>query len=174
MDVNGFTRIGTNANGGLGINTLPGYYALDVNGGFRVSDGYGVLTFTNSGSNTVTSISNTASYSNSTATLQVTGGFFSKTGTVTVSPSTSSTIGKFKLGIQLISAISSSTIYASRMVLCTAFENGESPPTLITMNVSSSAENILISAGLDNDIVITNNSASSATFNYSITYFPLT
>jgi hypothetical protein len=173
LDVNGFTRIGTNANGGLGINTLPGYYALDVNGGFRVSDGYGVLTFTNSGSNTVTSISNTASYSNSTATLQVTGGFFSKTGTITVPPSQGRAIGKFKLGIQLISAISSSTIYASRMVLCTSLDDGESPPTLITMNISSSTENILIGAGVNNDIAIVNNSASSATFNYSITYFPL-
>ena len=173
LDVNGFTRIGTNANGGLGINTLPGYYALDVNGGFRVSDGYGVLTFTNSGSNTVTSISNTASYSNSTATLQVTGGFFSKTGTVTVSPSTSSVIGKFKLGIQLIYAISSSTIYASRMVLCASLGDSETIPTLITMNISSSAENISIGSGVVNEIAIVNNSASSATFNYSITYFPL-
>jgi hypothetical protein len=173
LDVNGFTRIGTNANGGLGINTLPGYYALDVNGGFRVSDGYGVLTFTNSGSNTVTSISNTASYSNSTATLQVTGGIFSTQGTVTVPPSQYGAIGKFKLGIQLICTRSSDTKYASVMLLCTSLADGVTPPTLVIMTASASAGDASISYASDNNISILNNGASSATFNYSITYFPL-
>jgi hypothetical protein len=47
LDVNGFTRIGTNANGGLGINMLPGNYALDVTGAQRIQDGVGTLIFNN-------------------------------------------------------------------------------------------------------------------------------
>ena len=47
FDVNGFTRIGTNANGGLGINMLPGNYALDVTGTERIQDGVGTLIFSN-------------------------------------------------------------------------------------------------------------------------------
>jgi hypothetical protein len=173
LDVNGFTRIGTNANGGLGINTLPGYYALDVNGGFRVSDGYGVLTFTNSGSNTVTSISNTASYSNSTATLQVTGGFFSTQGTVTVSPSTSSVIGKLKIGNILVCIRSSATKYASLMWLCTSLADGATPPTLVVMSVDVATANTAITYDGNDSIKILNTDSSSATFKYSITYFPL-
>jgi hypothetical protein len=76
LDVNGYARIGTNQNGGLGINRMPGNFSLDVNGTMRVTDGGSVLTF----SNFLTTISNTASYPDSNATLQVTGGFFSATG----------------------------------------------------------------------------------------------
>lgn len=47
LDVNGYTRIGTNANGGLGINMLPGNYALDVTGAQRIQDGVGNLRFSN-------------------------------------------------------------------------------------------------------------------------------
>jgi hypothetical protein len=47
LDVNGFTRIGTNANGGLGINMLPGNYALDVTGAQRIQDGVGTMIFSN-------------------------------------------------------------------------------------------------------------------------------
>ena len=172
LDVNGFTRIGTNANGGLGINTLPGYYALDVNGGFRVSDGYGVLTFTNSGSNTVTSISNTAAYASSTATLEVTGGFFSKRGTVTVSPSTSSAIGQLKLGNILICVRSSATQYASLMWLCTSLAVGATPATLVVMTAQADS-NADITYDGNNTILIDNTDSSNATFTYSITYFPL-
>jgi hypothetical protein len=40
FDVSGYARIGTTANGGLGINTRPGEYALDVNGIARSSGGF--------------------------------------------------------------------------------------------------------------------------------------
>jgi len=46
LDVNGYTRIGTNANGGLGINMVPGNYALDVTGAQRIQDGVGTMIFT--------------------------------------------------------------------------------------------------------------------------------
>ena len=46
LDVNGYTRIGTNANGGLGINMVPGTYALDVTGAQRIQDGVGTMIFT--------------------------------------------------------------------------------------------------------------------------------
>jgi len=46
LDVNGYTRIGTNANGGLGINMVPGSYALDVTGAQRIQDGVGTMIFT--------------------------------------------------------------------------------------------------------------------------------
>ena len=177
LDVNGFTRIGTNANGGLGINTLPGYYALDVNGGFRVSDGYGVLTFTNSGSNCVTSISNTAAYSGSnstsTATLQVTGGFFSTQGIVGVPGNTSISIGKLKIGNILICARSSGSKYTSVMWLCTSLAVGVTPATIVLMTNGASSANTALTYDGNNNITIDNTDSSSATFTYSITYFPL-
>jgi hypothetical protein len=154
LDVNGFTRIGTNANGGLGINTLPGYYALDVNGGFRVSDGYGVLTFTNSGSNTVTSISNTSAYSNSTATLQVTGGYISSNGTTGASTTTTVT---FKKGMFMLSATSNTTRHGY-------------------IGVASSTSNYtLVSEGSNGTLITSGGSTltvASGTVAWNITYFP--
>ena len=49
FDVSGYARIGTTANGGLGINTLPGEYALDVNGIARSSGGFFSVTGVASG-----------------------------------------------------------------------------------------------------------------------------
>ena len=108
FDVNGYTRIGTNQNGGLGINKLPGSYALDVNGEFNVSDGYGTMTFTRDVScNTVVTVSNTPAYTNCNATMQVTGGFFSATGATTGSTTTI----PLKKGMFMVSAISNTTVH---------------------------------------------------------------
>jgi hypothetical protein len=100
MDVNGYARIGTNQNGGLGINRMPGNFSLDVNGTMRVTDGGSVLTF----SNFLTTISNTASYPDSNATLQVTGGFFSATGSAAY-PAPNSSV-PLKKGLFTVTAIS--------------------------------------------------------------------
>ena len=154
LDVNGYTRIGTNANGGLGINTLPGYYSLDVNGNFRVSDGYGVLTFANSGTNSVTSISNTDAYPSSSATLQVTGGYFSSNGTTGASNTTSV---PFKKGMFILSATSNTTRHG---IIGLAWST--SAYTL----VSSNSNTALITA--DGSTIV----VASGAIAWNITYFP--
>ena len=152
LDVNGYTRIGTTANGGLGINTLPGYYSLDVNGNFRVSDGYGVLTFSNSGTDSVTSISNTAAYvSNSTATLQVTSGYFSLRGS-------SGGSVPFKKGMFMLSATSNTSRHG-----------------YIGVASSTSAYTLVSSNSTDSGSLITADGSTlevSAGAAWNITYFP--
>ena len=156
LDVNGYTRIGTTANGGLGINTLPGYYSLDVNGNFRVSDGYGVLTFSNSGTDSVTSISNTAAYPSSSATLQVTGGYFSLNG---ITASATTTTVPFKKGMFMLSATSNTTRHG-----------------YIGVASSTSAYTLVSSNSTDSGSLITANGSTlvvaSGSIAWNITYFP--
>jgi len=171
FDVNGYTRIGTNQNGGLGINKMPGYYALDVNGDMQVSDGYGVFTFTHdSSNNTVASISNTPPYANCNATMQVTGGYFSVTGTTdSMNNGATSNIGVWKKGNVFISAQDTltSAYYASQMdMVC--LTGG-----IYTVNsMASSASGATITASGSN-IVLTNNSGAGRIYKFSITYLPL-
>ena len=174
LDVNGYARIGTNANGGLGINKMPGYYALDVNGDMQVSDGYGVFTFTHDASNnTIASISNTASYVNSNATLQVTGGFFSLSGTTGSVPSgTGVTIGAWKNGIVIVAArnTTNSAFYASQM----SFVNVRSPDNTYFVTPISSIDSttVTISASGSN-INLVNSTGQALVFTYAITYLPM-
>ena len=110
LDVNGFTRIGTNANGGLGINMLPGNFALDVTGAQRIQDGVGTLTFSNG--------------------IQTsTGGFNSLTGTTGVS--TTTTV-PFKKGMFMLSATSNTTRHGYIGVA-----SSDSVYTLVSSNTSS-------------------------------------
>ena len=155
FDVNGFARIGTNATGGLGINTMPGYFALDVNGNLRVSDGYGIFTLSNSGTNCVASISNTAGYeASSTATLQVTGGYISSNGTTGVS--TTTTV-PFKKGMFMLSATSNTTRHGY-------------------IGVASSTSNYTLVSEGSNGTLITSGgttlTVASGTVGWNITYFP--
>jgi len=171
LDVNGYTRIGTNQNGGLGINKMPGYYALDVNGDMQVSDGYGVFTFSHdSANNTVASISNTPSYSNSNATLQVTSGFFSTNGTTDSIPIGGyATIGLLKKGMLMLSVQDTDTgnAYLGALGIVTVVGS-----TYAIRNLSSNAYNIYLSNSTSN-LQIANSDASSAhAYTYSITYFP--
>jgi len=171
LDVNGYARIGTNYNGGLGINKLPGAYALDVNGEMQVSDGYGTLTFSHDSSNNcITTISNTASYASCNATLQVTGGFFSTNGTTgSMSSGATSNIGVWKKGIVLIAVQDTlvSSNYASQMnMVCLTGS------TYIVSTMSSNVSNVTLTAGSSN-IILTNNGGAGRVYTYAITYFPL-
>jgi len=171
LDVNGYARIGTNANGGLGINKMPGYYALDVNGDMQVSDGYGVFTFTHDASNnTIASISNTASYVNSNATLQVTGGFFSLSGTTASIPIGGyATIGLLKKGMLMLSVQDTDTgnAYLGALGIVTVVGS-----TYTIRNLSSNAYNIYLSNSTSNLQIVNSDSFASHVYTYSITYFP--
>jgi len=179
LDVNGYARIGTNSVGGLGINTNPVDYTLNVNGDMQVSDGYGVFRFTHdlAASTTPgvsrTSISGIVNAGGSpaavgVATLQVSDGFFSASGSVTIGPSAGATIGVWKKGITLVSAqdAASSTNYASEMdlVLLTS-----TTYTLVPM-VSCNSTTTTIAQSTSN-IRLSNTTAGSLTYTYSITYF---
>ena len=172
LDVNGYTRIGGSTNnGGLGINTLPGSYTVDINGDMRVSDGYGVLTFTHdSNSNSVTSISNTAGYASCNATLEVTGGFFSKRGTVSISSGTGVTIGTWKKGITIVSAQDTfaSSNYVAQITLVTVTGGVYSNLALVSSNSGTT-----FLSGASSNIAITNNTGSLVIYNYSITHLPM-
>ena len=171
LDVNGYARIGTNQIGGLGINTDPLQYTLNVNGNMQVSDGTGTMTFTSdSNSNSVTTI--TPVLPNKTATLQVNDGFFSVSGTTgSMTVGQSSNIGVLKKGIVIVSAqhITNNFIYASRFdMVCVSNTDYAVFPLITPRQVSVS-----ISNDFSSNINITNNSGSTASYTYSITYFPL-
>jgi hypothetical protein len=156
LDVNGYARIGTNRTGGLGINTIPGYYALDVEGEMRVTNGYGSLVFTRSGDDTITTISNTSSYPNNTATMQVTGGYFSSNGTT--GASTTTTV-PFKKGMFMLSATSNTSRHG-----------------YIGVASSTSAYTLVSSNSTDSGSLITANGSTlvvaAGTVGWNITYFP--
>ena len=151
LDVNGFTRIGTNANGGLGINMLPGNFALDVTGAQRIQDGVGTLTFSNG--------------------IQTsTGGFSSIDGTTgSLSNNASSNIGVWKRGIVMVHSQDTNGNCAAFYFFFVRSTTGS------TFNVnpySSNTTNMTITASTSN-IVLTNTNAITSTFKYSIVYFPL-
>ena len=103
LDVNGYARVGSTQNGGLGINTNPYDYTLNVNGDMQVTDGYGVFRFTHdANSNSVTTIAPTTTYANAEATLSVTGGFFSTRGIAAPTPTDPLIIGTLKAGMVMI------------------------------------------------------------------------
>ena len=172
FDVNGFARIGTNATGGLGINTMPGYFALDVNGNLRVSDGYGIFTMSNSGTNCVATISNTAGYeANSTATLQVTSGFFSTSGTTgSISTGSTSNIGILKKGGVMINVQSTTSAGTFAVMMWTAFLINTTFNVVYTTSNVTGGINVYESGS---NILLYNNTGSSGSYTYSITYFPM-
>jgi hypothetical protein len=132
--------------GQLGINNIP-VRTLDVNGNFRAADAFGTLDF----SNGVTSSSN---------------GFSSIRGTTAVS-GTITTIGTVKKGVILVSAVdaASSANHGARMVLSFS----ASSTAEIGSNVAGGNTSIVVSGGL-----IRISDSTNATYDWSITYFPLT
>ena len=175
LDVNGYARIGTNSIGGLGINTNPLDYTLNVNGDMQVSDGYGVLRFTNSNGNSTTVISNTASYPTSNATLQVTGGMFSVRGVTAAVPQGVNpvNIGVWKKGVTMVCVNDSVT----NISYCAG---------TFAVLISNSSYNVYVIAsnsggglGFGTPPFTTSNiqffnsgGTNNALFNYVITYFP--
>jgi hypothetical protein len=163
LDVEGYARIQT---GGLGINKMPGSFNLDVNGSMQVSDGFGVLTFSNS----TTTISNTASYPNCNATLQVTGGFFSTSGTTASIPIGGyATIGLLKKGMLMLSVQDTDTgnAYLGALGIVTVVGS-----TYTIRNLSSNAYNIYLSNSTSNLQIANSDTFASHVYTYSITYFP--
>jgi hypothetical protein len=183
LDVNGFTRIGTNANGGLGINMLPGNYALDVTGAQRTQDGVGTLIFSNArlGVNKVGAAAHsldvtgtqriedgvgTLTFSNGTQTS--TGGFRSVSGTTgSIASGATSNIGTTKRGVIIVSGYSTTDPpgnTSSRIIFCTE-STGSNGSVSIYTNQMAIAVN-------SSNISFSNEGFGAHIYNYSITYFP--
>lgn len=91
--------------GNIGLNTTPGLRTLDVNGNFRSTDGAGTLDF----SNGITSS---------------TQGYYSSRGTTgSLAPVGTSNLAPIKKGMILVSAVKSTTDYASYVLLATTTSN---------------------------------------------------
>ena len=131
--------------GQQGVNMVP-IRTLDVNGNFRASDAFGTLDF----SNGVTTSSN---------------GFASSQGTTTVSGGVT-TIGVLKRGLVFVSVVDTadSANRASRMM----FAYTTSAVTDSGSNITAGNTSITLSSS---NIQITD--ATDATYEWSITYFPL-
>lgn len=176
LDVSGYTYV----KGGLGINDDPRDYTLNVNGNFRVQNGYGVMIFdtpltdvidASSGDTLVTLNSYT---SGKKAVLDVSGnisadrGFYSSRGTTVVGNTSNVSIGVLRQGIIMVSAHSGTTTSYDAE---TVFVRDTATPSVIPMtsNVASGGTNVNFTA---NSINISNTSGGSLTYTWSITYFP--
>ena len=150
LDVNGFTRIGTNANGGLGINMLPGNYALDVTGAQRIQDGVGTLTFSNG--------------------IQTsTGGFSCINGTTgPIAAGFTLNIGLWKKGLVMIYAQDTSNGFS----FTSQFSMVRFSSNFYTIDVMSSINSNATIFQNNNNIVLSNTGFSTRSYTYSITYFP--
>lgn len=179
LDVSGYTYV----RGGLGINDDPRDYTLNVNGNFRVQNGYGVMIFdtpltdvfdASSGDTLVTLNSYTAGKK---AVLDVSGnvaadrGFYSSRGTTTIGGNSVVSIGVLRQGIAMISAQSLTTP-----------SNNYDARTVFIRNTANTADIILMSTAIatgatitftTNSINISNGAAGSLTYAWSITYLPL-
>jgi hypothetical protein len=142
LDVSGNTYI----YGNLGINTVPGFRTMDVNGNFRADDGIGLLDF----SNGVTASSN---------------GYVSIQGNVSAGVG-STTIGSIRKGIIHVSTVdqASSANRAAYIYFAWTTSNVSALASSSNGNtdITTSSTNIQIS-----------NTTSTKTYDYSITYFPL-
>jgi len=174
LDVSGYTYI----RGGLGINDDPRDYTLNVNGNFRVQNGYGVMTFDTPSSNLTDASSGDTfvllnSYtSGKKAVLDVIGnvgadrGFYSSRGTTTVGAGASVSIGILREGMAMISVESGSSYYDARTIFCINLAT-------TVQNVASNTSALPVFSFVGSNIFITNTSAGSRVYNWSITYFPL-
>lgn len=132
--------------GQLGINITPGTRTLDVNGNFRASDSNGTLDFSN-------------------GVTTSTGGFGSIRSSITL-PTGIDTIGTLKRGVVLVSAVDAANTAnrASRLM----FAYTSTAVTELGSNLASGSASITLSSS---NIQIS--ATVGATYNYSITYFPL-
>lgn len=145
LDVSGYTYV----YGGLGINADPADYTLNLNGNFFASEGGDTFSFS----------------SNADGIVQASAGYNSTRGTITV-PGSATTIGVLKKGIVMVSAVdsASSANRAARFMFAYTTSN------VTNLGADISAGNTSITLSTSN-IQITD--STSATYTYSITYFPL-
>jgi len=162
LDVNGYARIGaivSPPNGGLGINTNPYDYTLNVNGDMQVTDGYGIFRFSNdAASNSLTTIDVTGTHAGGTATLGVSGGYFSSRGILPATAS-STQIGVLYPGLFLVSVTTTTGDYDTLYGMYSAVGG----VTQITRD--SSPAMMTVSSGV---IAISN----AHNMSWVITYFP--
>jgi hypothetical protein len=146
LDINGNTYLF----GQLGINITPGTRTLDVNGDFRAQDAAGNILDFGSGK------------------LQSSAGFFSAQGSMPAGVNSTVIIGTLKRGIVIVTAIDQATS-ANR-----ATETVFAYTTSNTTSLSSSSNGDLSITYSSSNIQLSNASGSTAaTYDYSITYFPV-
>lgn len=174
LDVSGYTYI----KGGLGINDDPRDYTLNVNGNFRVQNGYGLMTFDTPLSNIQdASSSDTLVFLNSytsgkKAVLDVMGnivadrGFYSSRGTTVVANTSNVSIGILRQGLAMISVFSGTANFDGRTVFILDTAGTVS-------NIASNKSATTTVNFTANSINISNTTGGSLTYNWSITYFPL-
>lgn len=145
LDVNGYSYV----SGALGINAQPEFYTLNLNGNLFASEGGQSFSFS----------------SNFDGVVNATAGYSSVRGTITV-PATSTNIGTLRRGIVMVSAVDStnSANRAARLM----FAHTTSNVTNLGNDISAGNTSITLSTS---NIRITD--STTATYNYSITYFPL-
>jgi hypothetical protein len=175
LDVSGYTYI----RGGLGINDDPRDYTLNVNGNFRVQNGYGLMTFDTPSSNLTDASSGDTfvllnSYtSGKKAVLDVIGnvgadrGFYSSRGTTTVGNTSNVSIGVLRQGLAMISVQSGTANFDGRSVFIL------DTTTPVVSNIASNKSATTTVNFTTNSINISNTTGGSLVYNWSITYFPL-
>jgi hypothetical protein len=167
---------------GISIGTDPGSYALDVNGQFRVTDGYGQISMSNQydGVNNNTGASN-ASFvemkplTGGTMTLAVTGTTVSSTGYATAKGTWIST-GNGTSNIIFVPAVpglvtavarnGTTGSYKADFLLLTAVST---PTGSNTITSGTAAYTITATAS---GILLSNSTAGAVTFTYNVTFYP--
>lgn len=143
IDLSGNTRV----QGNFGLNVNPGARTLDVNGNFRVRD----------------SSLNTLDFSNGLTSSS--GGFASIQSNITAGIG-NTTIGVLKRGIINISAVDRASSANRTVFICFAY----SLSNVTSLGSNSMGDTDITIAGSDIQI---SNTTSIKTYDYNITYFPL-
>jgi hypothetical protein len=193
LDVANWTRIGK----GLTIGTDPPSlnvskkYELDVNGHFRVDDGFASLSFTNYynsiQSNTVLTLSPTDTNTTGTTTLDLRGnllvsnyvqsaGYYTVKGSAVVNATSTSlvpiTLKPGRLAGTILET-GSSWFYSANSVLITS--NTVTPPTVIQMSNTLNITYIVnASSPTIGNITLSNADSSARTIYYTFTLYPVT
>lgn len=172
LDVSGYTYI----NGGLGINASPLTNTLNVNGDFKVQDGFGIMTFDRSLTTSNTEVDIRSYTPGKTAILSVAGtstasqGFYSLQGvTTSIAVSGTEIIGPLRNGMVIVTikdALSPSN-FDGRVAFILDAATGT--VSNLSSNLSPSA---LLQFGASG-ISASNSLFVPTTFTYAITYFPL-
>ena len=172
FDVSGYSYI----KGGLGINASPLTNTLNVNGDFKVQDGFGIMTFDRSLVTSNTEVDIRSYTPGKTALLSVAGtvsaseGFYSLQGTTSSIVSTGTELlAPLRAGMVMITLkdVLSSANFDSRVSFVIDATVGT--VSNLTSNVSPTSLIQFDASGIS----AINNLLSSATFKYTITYFPL-